>query len=117
MKKLTFAIFAIIGISASHAAYLPLPIMRTEYTQIKQNCLDGIMPTETEFAFLYENYCGCVAQEIVGTTKYHPEWLRDSKFRTKMQPIITAAYEYCNQYTEWKLENAQPYVKPKKEQK
>lgn len=59
--------------------------------------------------------CGCVAQEIVGATKHNPEWLRDAKFRARMQPIIAAAYEYCNQYTEWKSENAQPYVKPKKD--
>lgn len=113
MKKISFLFFTMVGISASRAEYLPLPVMRAEYAQVKQSCLDGIMPPETNFPFAYADYCGCVAQEIIGATKKHPEWLRDSKYHAKMQPIIASAYEYCDQYTEWKTKNAQPYVKPK----
>lgn len=109
-KHILILIFSVV--CESQAASVPLPIMRSEYNEIKELCLQDVMPESTTFSFVYEDYCGCVAQEVVFSVKNNPDWLKKSE---KIQPIVSDAVSYCNQYFEWKLENAQPYVKPKKD--
>jgi len=84
-----------------------------QWKEIQESCLKGIQrPQNSFFPFVYEAYCGCVADYVMDNVP-HRNYLQDPQYRKPMEKIIDDSYDHCNEWFEEGQKNAEPYTLPK----